>query len=543
MHGLMSQQPLVMTSILRYAQTIYADVEVVSVTVSQPRHRTSYGECFDRAARFATALAGLGVSDGECVATLAWNDHRHFEAYYAIPCMGAVCHTVNPRLFAEQIVYILNHAEDRYILTDPMFVPLLEAVWPHLESAVCAIVLCDADAMPQSDTVPLQCYEVLLEQADGPYAWPDLDENAASSLCYTSGTTGHPKGVLYSHRSNLIHALSGIQPNVFGLSQNDCILPVVPMFHANGWGVPYAAPMVGAKLVLPGPRLADGATLHALMEEERVTLALGVPTVWLALLEWLRAHDQTLTTVNRTIVGGAACPQSIMDEFQQRHGVYVHHAWGMTETSPLGTFNSPPPDAAGLSDEQKSALRVHQGRPPFGIELRIDGPDGTPLPWDGKQAGTLKVRGPWVCSGYFKLDNSSAHEADDWFNTGDVANIDANGYMQITDREKDVIKSGGEWISSIDLENTAVAHPDVAEAAAIGIAHPKWTERPLLLVVPVAGTSLSREDMLAWFDGKVAKWWIPEDVVFVDELPHTATGKLQKLALRERFADHYSTES
>ncbi|MDJ0653731.1 MAG: 3-(methylthio)propionyl-CoA ligase [Xanthomonadales bacterium] len=535
MNGLMMDWNLTISSILRYAEQVYPRVEVVSVTADLPRHRTSYGEIARRSRKLAKALQKLGVVDNDRVATLAWNDHRHVEAYYAVSGMGAICHTVNPRLFADQLIYIFNHAEDQWVFTDVAFIPLLEQLADKLESVKGYIVMTDQAHMPETSLNTL-CYESLLEAEDDDYDWPDLDENRASSLCYTSGTTGNPKGVLYSHRSNVIHTMTAAQPNVFGLGSGDCVLPVVPMFHANAWGVPYSTAMVGAKLVMPGPKLADGEILHELMETEKVTMALGVPTVWLALLQYLRDSNKTLTTLKRTVVGGAACPEAIMREFDEKHGVYVHHAWGMTEMSPLGSYNDEVP-ADGRSEEERWQLRVKQGRPPYGVEMKIVDDDNQPQPWDGKAFGALKVRGPFITSHYFRYDED-AMDQDGWFDTGDVATLDENAYMTITDRTKDVIKSGGEWISSIDLENVAVAHPDVAEAAAIGIAHPKWTERPLLIVVPNPGAELTRDDVLAFMDGKIAKWWMPEDVVFVDELPHTATGKVQKLALREQFKDY-----
>ena len=539
MRGLIMDVPLLITSIMRYAERNHGDREIVSVTADQPLHRYTYADAFRRARRLANALTKMGMRTGDRVATLAWNDFRHFETYYTTSCAGGICHTINPRLFVEQIVYIINHAEDRWIFTDLVFVPLLEKIQEQLQSVEGFVVLTDEAHMPQSSLKNLQCYETLLANESDGFEWPDLDENAASALCYTSGTTGNPKGVLYSHRGTVLHSFSASLPDVFGLSARDTVLPVVPMFHANAWGAPYAAPMVGAKLVFPGPKMADGEVLHSLMEGESVTLSLGVPTVWLALLNYLAESGKTLNSLKRTVVGGAACPVSIMEEFQDKHDVYVHHAWGMTEMSPLGTFNSLKAGMEDLSRDELTKLQAKQGRGVFGVEMKITDDDNNEQPWDGAKFGALKVRGPFICSDYFKLEgHSDAHDADGWFNTGDVATIDPEGFMQITDRTKDVIKSGGEWISSIDLENAAVGHPAVAEAAVIGVYHPKWTERPLLIVVKKEGEEVSKEELLEWYDGKVAKWWIPEDVAFVDELPHTATGKLQKVTLREQFKDY-----
>lgn len=539
MRGLMMDVPLLITSIMQFAERQHGSREIVSVTADQPLHRYTYAEAFRRARRLANALNSLGIRSGDRVATLAWNDFRHFETYYTVSCAGGVCHTINPRLFVEQIVYIINHAEDRWIFTDLAFVPLLEKIQEQLISVEGFVVLTDEAHMPESSLANLYCYETLLAKESDRFEWPDLDENTASALCYTSGTTGNPKGVLYSHRSTVLHTFSACLPDVFGLSARDTVLPVVPMFHANAWGAPYAAPMVGAKLVFPGPKMADGEVLHALMEGESVTLSLGVPTVWLALLNYLAESGKTLKSLKRTVVGGAACPLSIMEEFRDKHDVRVHHAWGMTEMSPLGTFNTLKSGMEGLSREELLKVQAKQGRGVYGVSMKITDDDNNEQPWDGAKFGALKVRGPYVCSDYLKLEGQSdAHDAEGWFNTGDVATIDADGFMQITDRTKDVIKSGGEWISSIDLENTAVGHQAVAEAAVIGIYHPQWTERPLLIVVKKEGAEVSKEELLQWYVGKVAKWWIPDDVAFVEELPHTATGKLQKVVLREQFRDY-----
>jgi len=539
MHGRMMASPLTITEIMRFADRLYGETEVISVTSDEGKHRSSYGEVFGRANQVACALARLGIHSGDRVATLAWNDHRHLELYYGVSCAGAVIHTVNPRLFPEQLGYMINHAGDRVVFFDPMFSPLLEALADNLASVEAYVALTSEEHMPDSKLSPLYCYEALLEEHDTTYQWPDLDERSASALCYTSGTTGNPKGVLYDHRSTVLHAYAACQPNVMGLSHHDVVLPVVPMFHVNAWGVPYACPIAGAKLVMPGPKMGDGEALQALIESESVTAALGVPTVWLALLGYLKESGKTVKTLNRTFVGGSACPISIMEEFEAQHGVYTHHAWGMTEMSPLGAVNRLLPGMDALETSERNAVRAKQGRPPFGVDMKIVDGDGRELPRDGVAFGDLKVRGWWVADGYFgHADNSETHDEEGWFSTGDVATIDQRGYLNITDRTKDVIKSGGEWISSIELENLAVAHPDVAEAAVIGIKHEKWGERPLLVVVPTEGVTPDETSVLASFKGKVADWWIPDSMTLVEEIPHTATGKISKSTLREQFKNH-----
>ncbi len=537
-NGLMMNSPLLITSIMQFAKKNHATSEIVSVTKDDPLHRYSYAEAFARVGQLANALARLGVKQGDRIGTLAWNDHRHLELYYAVSCSSLICHTINPRLFESQIEYIINDAEDRWMFVDPQFVPLLEGLVDKIPGVQGFIVMTDEAHMPQTELLNLYCYETLIAGESESFDWPSLDENAACSLCYTSGTTGSPKGVMYSHRSTVLHSYAVALPDLFSLSVNDAVLPVVPMFHVNAWGMPYAVPMVGAKLVLPGPKMGDGAAIGDLIAGEGVTLAAGVPTVWMALLADLRESGKRLPSLKRVVIGGAACPTSIMSDFQQ-HGVMVHHAWGMTEISPVGTFNTLKPGMDRLDEKEQWKVRAKQGRAVFGIEMKIVDDENNELPWDGKAFGALKVRGPWVCAGYFGLEGySDTHDEDGWLCTGDVATIDPEGYMQITDRTKDVIKSGGEWISSIELENTAMGHPAVAEAAVIGVSHPKWSERPLLVVVRNAEQELRREEMLSWFDGKVANWCRPDDVVFVDELPHTATGKLQKLALRKQFEDY-----
>jgi acyl-CoA synthetase (AMP-forming)/AMP-acid ligase II len=537
LQGLMMDTPLLITSIMRFADINHGDREVVSVTADKPRFRYTYRDAFRRARQLANVLTRLGVASGDRVATLAWNDHRHFEIYYAVSCAGFVCHTVNPRLFAEQIAYIICHAQDRVMFVDPVFVPLLEQLRDRITSVEAFVVMTDAAHMPATTLENVFCYETLLESASDQFEWPVLDENTASSLCYTSGTTGNPKGVLYSHRATVLHSYGIALPDVMCLSARDCVMPLVPMFHVNAWGIPYVMPMTGAKLVLPGPKMADGEVLQQLIEEEGVNYSLGVPTVWLALLAYLEKSGKTVTKLKRICVGGAACPAVLIDEFRDKHAVIAEHAWGMTEMSPVGVYNAPKASTAALGEAELSRLRLRQGRGLFGVEMKIVDEQGRDLPWDGRAFGALKVRGPWVCSAYYRSDEAAV-DNDGWFGTGDVATIDAEGYMQITDRTKDVIKSGGEWISSIQLENTALSHPAVAEAAVIGVAHAKWGERPLLLVVLREGATADRDALLAWYDGKVARWCVPDDVVYLDELPHTATGKVRKTELRDRFSDY-----
>lgn len=535
MQGLMMNMPLTITSIMRHAEKVFPNVEIVSVTHDNPRHRYTYREAFARVRQLAHALKQLGAKSNDCIGTLAWNDYRHFEIYYAVSCSGMICHTINPRLFGDQINYIINHAEDKWLFIDPGFVPLIEQLHAQLDGVKGYVILTDEEHMPDTSLPNAYCYESLLAPQETNFNWPDLDEGRASGICYTSGTTGNPKGVMYSHRSTVLHCYASVMPDAFGLSVRDVLMPVVPMFHVNAWGCPYSAAIVGAKLVMPGGKMGDGETLQALIEEEGVTVSAGVPTVWLALLKYLHDSDKKVESLKKVLVGGSACPFSIVEEFKNKHDVHVQAAWGMTETSPVGALNVFSPDMDGLSQEEKQALIVKPGRPLFGIELKIVDAENNELPWDGKAFGSLKVRGPWVSSSYLKLDNSPAYDDDGWFETGDVATIDQNGFMQVTDRTKDVIKSGGEWISSIELENVAIDHPEIAEAAVIGIPHPKWSERPMLVAVKVSGAEVTEEDMMAWYMGKVAKWCIPDSVLFINELPHTATGKLHKLTLREWY--------
>lgn len=536
MHGLMMDFQLTITSVMAFAERAHGASEIVSVTHDNPRHRYTYRDAFRRIRQLANALQALGARQDDIIGTLAWNDHRHFELYYGISCSGMVCHTINPRLFSEQIAFIVNQAEDRFIFLDPLFLPLVEPLITSLPSVRGLVILSDETHMPETQLDNVYCYESLLAAQPDTFIFPTLDESQASSLCYTSGTTGHPKGVLYDHRSAVMHAYASCMADVMGLGRGGVVMPLVPMFHVNAWGVPYSSVMVGSKLVFPGPKMLDGKVLAQLINEEQVNYSLGVPTIWLALLDYLDKSAEKVESLERIVVGGAACPLSIMERFDS-YGVYSQTGWGMTEMSPLGTF-SPQLDRDKLGEEQFARLRMKAGLPIYGVELKIVDEQDNELPWDGVAFGALKVRGPWVCKGYFKVEHSDAHDDKGWFDTGDVATISAEGFLQITDRSKDVIKSGGEWISSIDLENTAANHPAVSEAAVIGMPHPRWTERPLLLVVLVAGETLDKAAMLDWFRGKVADWWIPDDCLVVDALPHTATGKLDKKLMRKQHAGY-----
>jgi len=534
MHGQMMRLPLTIAALIGHAARWHGGTQIVSRVPEGGIHRYGWTDAHRRARQCAQALAALGVGASDRVATLAWNSHRHLELYYAIAGSGAVCHTVNPRLFPDQVAWILNDAPSGWVFFDMTFLPLVEKLARRCPGVAAWIALTDRAHMPVS-SIPLLCYEDLLAAEDGRFAWPDLEEDRASSLCYTSGTTGHPKGALYSHRSTLLHSFAACAADGFGMSSSEVVLPVVPMFHVNAWGVPYAAAMAGAKLVLPGAQL-DGASLHELMENEKVTLALGVPTVWLALLQYLEKHGLGLSTLKRVVIGGAAAPRSMIRAFRERHGVEVIHAWGMTELSPLGTVNHLLPKHASCSEEERDGVREKQGRPLFGIDLRVVDGGGREVAHDGVAFGDLQARGHWVIQRYFGGEAHGEALEEGWFPTGDVATLDADGYMKITDRSKDVIKSGGEWISSIEIEGLAMAHPAVAEAAVIGVKHPKWDERPLLVVVVKPGASVTREALLEGFEGKIARWWIPDDVLFVDSLPHTATGKLSKMELRRQLA-------
>ncbi len=532
MQDMMMNDQLCIGMIMRHAEQIAAEVEIVSVLGDGSRHRYTYGQAFARARRLANALERMDIDSGARVGTLAWNDYRHFELYYAVPCSGRVCHTINPRLSPEQIAYIIRHAEDQVLFLDPQFIPLLEQLQTELPSVRHYVALCAAHDLPTSSLPNLHSYEALLAVETADYVWPELDERTPSGLCYTSGTTGNPKGVLYSHRSTVLHSLAGNLADLIGLRGEDVVLPIVPMFHVNAWGMPYNAAMVGAKLVLPGPRAGDGATLASLINDEQVSYALGVPTVWLALAQHLEQSEVRIPSLRRAVSGGAACPLALIERMG-RHGVTLEVGWGMTETSPLGSYNRYQPWYDELPAAERGAQLVKAGRQVFGVQLRTVDEQGHELPRDGVSGGALQARGAWVCAGYF-----GGERVDDWFDTGDVASIDSSGYLQITDRTKDVIKSGGEWISSIDIENAVMAHPQVAEAAVIGVAHPRWSERPLLLVVPRGGCSLHTDELLGFLKGKVAKWWLPDACELLDELPHTATGKVSKKDLRERFMDY-----
>ena len=537
MHGQMMQQPLMISSLLVHAERHHGEQEIVSRRVEGDIHRQTYRELAQRSRRMANAISALGVQPGARVATLAWNGHRHLELYYAVSGSGAVLHTLNPRLHPDQVVYIADHAEDQVLFFDLTFLPIIEAVAGRLKTVRHLVAMTDRAHMPASVKLPdLLCYEDLLEAQSDQYQWPSFDENTASSLCYTSGTTGNPKGVLYSHRSTVLHTYAAALPDALNLSARDVVLPVVPMFHVNAWGLPYAACMTGARLVFPGPGL-DGKSLHELFETEHVTVSAGVPTVWQGLLTYVEANGLKFSTMKRTIIGGSACPPAMMRTFQEQYGVHVLHAWGMTEMSPLGTACTFKPKHETMDAQQRYAVQAKQGRAIYGVDMKIVDPEGQALPWDGKATGELMVKGPWIVNEYLKGEGGSPL-VDGWFPTGDVASIDADGYMQITDRSKDVIKSGGEWIGSIDLENIAMAHPKVAMAACIAAFHPKWDERPLLVVVKKPNVELAREELLAFFDGRIAKWWTPDDVVFVDAIPLGATGKMLKNRLREQFKSH-----
>ena len=542
MLGLMQNQPLLISSLLEFAERHHADGEIVSRRVEGDIHRYTYKDMAARARKVARVLDAMQLEAGDRAATLAWNGYRHLELYYGVSGSERVLHTLNPRLHPDQVVWIVNHAEDKVVFFDTSFLPIIQAVHTRCPQVTHWVALCDADKLPADSGVPgLQSYEALLAaQSDG-YAWPVFDENTASSMCYTSGTTGNPKAALYSHRSSVLHAYAASLPDVMCLSARDAVLPVVPMFHVNAWGVPYSALLVGCKLVFPGGAM-DGKSIYELIEAEKVTFAAGVPTVWQMLLGHLKSGDLRFSTLNRTVIGGSACPPAMIQAFQEDYNVRVLHAWGMTEMSPLGTLTSLKNKHLEMPADAQMKLLLKQGRAIFGVDMKIVDGDGKGQPWDGKAYGDLLVRGPWVVREYFKAEGGNPLVKDvdgkEWFPTGDVATIDADGYMQITDRSKDVIKSGGEWISSIDIENIAMAHPAIAMAACIGMRHPKWDERPIVAVVKRSGAEVTSDDLLQFYEGKIAKWQIPDEAVFVDAIPLGATGKMLKTRLRELLKDY-----
>ena len=535
MLGLMQDYPLLTHTILDHAALNHGEREQVTRSIEGPIRRTTLAQIRTRALKVAKALENEGVKLGDRIATMAWNTDRHVETWFGIMGNGAICHTLNPRLFPEQIVYIVNHAEDDIMFVDLTFIPVVEALQDRFGTVRKYIILTDSEHMPDTSLPKAVAFEDWIGAVDDDFEWKSFDENTAAALCYTSGTTGNPKGVLYSHRSNVLHGLTGNQPDVFGLTSNDTILAIVPMFHANAWALTYAVPAAGAKLVMPGAGM-DGKSIYELLESEKVTHTAAVPTVWLGLLQYMEENDKSLPYLNKIVVGGAACPPMMIRKFELDYGVEMIHAWGMTEMSPIGTTGKLKHATMSLDREAQLKLKEKQGRSPYLVEMKIVDDEGNDLPRDGETFGHLMVRGPAIAKAYYKLDEEILTK-DGWFDTSDIATIDPMGYMQITDRDKDVIKSGGEWISSIEIENEAVGCPGVAEAAVIGLPHPKWSERPLLIIIRDVGSDVDNEGVLAYLDGKIAKWWMPDEVVFVDEIPHTATGKIQKMKLREQFKD------
>ncbi len=537
MLGLMQSQQLLISSLIEFAQRHHGTAEVVSRRVEGDIHRYTYEDVAQRARKVAHALDKLELAFSDRVATLAWNGYRHLELYFGVSGTGKVLHTLNPRLHPDQIVWIANHAEDKVLCFDMTFLPIVKAVHGRCTTIKHFIALCDADKLPADTGIPgLQSYEAWIAAQPTQYSWPEFDENSASSMCYTSGTTGNPKAALYSHRSTMLHAMAGALPDALSMSARDSVLPVVPMFHVNAWGLPYSAAMTGAKLVFPGPAM-DGKSIFELIEAEEVSFAAGVPTVWQMMLAHMQTGNLRFSTLKRTVIGGSACPPAMITAFNDVYGVEVLHAWGMTEMSPLGTVCTLKNKHLSMSPADKMTVRLKQGRGIFGVDMKIVDGEGSELPWDGKVYGDLLVKGPWVIKEYFKGEGGAAL-VDGWFPTGDVATIDSDGYMQITDRSKDVIKSGGEWISSIDVENVAMAHPAVAMAACIGMKHPKWDERPIIAVVKKPGAEVSRDELIAFYEGKTAKWQIPDDVVFVEAIPLGGTGKMQKTKLRDMLRDY-----
>ncbi|MBS0342288.1 MAG: long-chain-fatty-acid--CoA ligase [Proteobacteria bacterium] len=545
MHGLMQDRPLMISSLIEHAARFHPHTEIVSRLAEGGTHRTDWAGIRRAACQVANALGALGVKPSERVATLAWNGWRHLAMYFGVSGTGAVLHTVNPRLFPEQIAYIMNHAEDQVLFFDTTFAPLVEKLAPQLRTVKTYVCMSSREHMPSIDVPDLRCWDELVATQGEDYAWPEFDERNASSLCYTSGTTGNPKGVLYSHRSTMLHTLMELAPDTFGVSSRETVMLIVPMFHANGWGTPYAAAMVGAKLVFPGPHL-DGKSVYELMRDERVTFSQGVPTVWMMLFQHLDANpqlDARALGVKRIGIGGAAVSRGMLERFEKQFGAEVTQGWGMTETSPIGVISKLLPRHDALPEEELVKVKLKQGRGVWGVDLKIVDDEGRKQPWDGEAFGHLRVRGPWIASGYFRGEGGSPIDEEGYFTTGDVATIDPDGFLQLVDRAKDVIKSGGEWISSIDVENAAASHPAVAEAAVIGIAHPKWQERPLLIVVRRAGAEVSAGELRAYLSERLAKWWLPDDVVFVDSLPHTATGKLLKTRLREQYKGYVAAKA
>ena len=537
MFGKMQDVPLLVNRILDHALVNHGEREIVSRLVEGNIHRETYADAHLRARKLSQALQALGMGVGDVVATMAWNTHRHFEAWYGITGVGGIYHTLNPRLFPEQLSYIINHAEDKIILTDLTFVPVLEGIEKDIPNVKAIIIMTDAAHMPETSLKNVLCYEDLIDSNNGDFNWVEVDERAPSGMCYTSGTTGNPKGVCYTHRSNVLHTLTSLSNDVMGLSSMDSVMPVVPMFHANAWGLAFSAPAVGSKIVNPGPNM-DGESIYQLLTEEEVTFSAAVPTVWLMLLQHMEANNLKLPKLNNVTIGGSAVPRMMLEKFERDYGVMVKHAWGMTELSPLGSIASFKSGMEHMSFDEQMDIKVKQGRPPYLVEMKITDDEGNELPRDGKAFGHLMVRGPFIVGEYVKGDGGQILDKDGFFDTGDVATLDPLGFMQITDRAKDVIKSGGEWISSIEIENIAVGFDKLQETAVIGVEHPKWDERPLLIVVKNPGVEVTKEEVLAYLDGKIAKWWMPDDVVFVDEIPHTATGKIQKLTLRQQFADY-----
>ena len=535
--ALIQDRQLLISSLIKYSAEYHGENDIVTRNNDGTIHRTNYGEVYKRTQKLAHALESIGAEPGDRIGTVSWNSFRHLEVYYATSGIGCICHTINPRLFVEQLTYIINHAEDKFLFVDTSFVTLVEDLKSDLTSVKGVIVMCDQNEMPETSFSNVYCYETLIEDQQDYYDWPQFDENTASSLCYTSGTTGNPKGVLYGHRSTVLHSWCASSADGLGIRNDDSLLVIVPMFHANAWGTPYAAPMWGSKMVFPGRHL-DGESLVELIQKEQVTLSAAVPTVWLGILQYLKKTGETLGCLERVVIGGTAAPPVMVRTLQEEYGVRVCHAWGMTEMSPLGTTGVLKRTAAALPKEEQYKLQEKQGRGIYGVEMKIVDDSGAELPRDGIAFGNLLVRGPWIAKEYFKGEGGVILDSDGWFDTGDVATLDPEGYMQITDRAKDVIKSGGEWIGSIELENVAMEHDAVAECAVIGVSHPKWDERPLLVVVKEDGAEITARELIDFYSGKIAKWWTPDDVVFVDELPHTPTGKVLKTKLREIYSDY-----